>query len=854
MPETPNFTRPSTLKVLSRGVIAALRGYTNAKVKLYQVRSAEEAQAAKTVLEAKRIELRETRNELFERQVEVQEKTAQTEDEKRRAQGVLYDELIKQGKSSEIAGAIAGLKIPTSTKPDQSDFVTDSQYWQSEYDKLNKGRKEGEPEIFPDGMGKIDFLIQRGHLTKPALTEAEEQEQLLDNAEKKVLEDMGLHLDTKLSDLNEAQSAEYEERLAKEVANRIEYQPSPEPETAGDKILSADKALKKLYTDGQADGSVDKDEPYVDFLIARGKAVVVPKSLQELIKEAEDAVPALIKKGLTDFQAFAYALNPSGGIPPKNEEEIREGVTKALVEQGIDPRLAILVANRQASAYKYLENVEAQEFKLPSADMIPNQFMNDIPENKDITSDEALKRYNHSLSFAVGSVIRKFIKGNPDNYINWVNNFSKSIQHIVDNNAIPTDEKMHYIADMLMVASFDASGSAEERKAYRKDRENAKHALNIESVLLDLESKGLKTGLRKDVVLTFLRNVGLSPKIADDITPDHLTLEFLSELALHAYTQKISGAQFSYQEFKRYQQEWTSTGKSFQENLILIRGHLGIINRSNRAAMESRLGPILSASIPDFYKIGQYDEDKEPAVTPSYWLLDPTIASKYVEEEDEDVNGTTTTGVVRWTEADRNTALDSVLAKVGNKTPEQKMETLQTIEDGLQKREDIHPDDIAEFMEELGERLGIDQSGVSPDVGQEEEGEAQTGEVDTSDPGVAEQAQGIVNEFRRQTKSRTTDSGGIRRTEREPVRWAQADRNTTLDSILAKVENETPEQKMETLRNVGVLLQKQNLDPDDMADFLEELGKRLGLLPSGLSPELRDAIDPTQIRGKMNPQ
>ena len=386
-------------------MIAAADGLSKAKLKLYQVNSAEEQAAAATILEARKIDLQEARNMLLETQVEQQNPEAlaqidlQSKVDEQNKLLELVDTDIKNGIPKAEAYQRRGL---TYTEPEKSDnplAEREAAYTKAQTDtdikfgKLLEGGQASDERIaYLDS--RYRFWLGKDPIRPTAPTTSEtgemEYENDLRNAAQRfgvnipATDEAGEEIDPDIWIVENVKDKEtrksiYDLYYEEEHAKRRDLTSDEEVELTGDKELAKERAKITAATEWQA--TLQSEHPNITIgealLVKQGKPI--PKLFEDKLKETLPIIKANIPNATKADQFYAavqaagYRITPPPTTVADEYQQIHIAATELIEKypgefQGLTPgdfvaayaKVDELAEQRRSAvnAGKYITNVD----------------------------------------------------------------------------------------------------------------------------------------------------------------------------------------------------------------------------------------------------------------------------------------------------------------------------------------------------------------------------------------------------------------------------------------------------------------------------------------------------------------
>ena len=400
-------------------MIAAADGLSKAKLKLYQVNSAEEQAAAATILEARKIDLQEARNMLLETQVEQQNPEAlaqidlQSKVDEQNKLLELVDTDIKNGIPKAEAYQRRGL---TYTAPTDQLAEWNAAVAQAEVGLLAEGlitdemvggsplgdTKQGPSVVTKQGRTPEETVLIRQRAAEilgrsprtQTLTDSEKAQTERTNRIRNAAERFGINIpetdesgvetdpDKWIRENVEEESKRnqiYDLSFEMEHARRRGLTPDEEAELAGDKVLAEERAKITAATEWQA--TLQSEHPNITIgealLVKQGKPI--PKLFEDKLKETLPIIKANIPNATKADQFYAavqaagYRITPPPTTVADEYQQIHIAATELIKKypgefQGLTPgdfvaayaKVDELAEQRRSAvnAGKYITNVD----------------------------------------------------------------------------------------------------------------------------------------------------------------------------------------------------------------------------------------------------------------------------------------------------------------------------------------------------------------------------------------------------------------------------------------------------------------------------------------------------------------
>ena len=400
-------------------MIAAADGLSKAKLKLYQVNSAEEQAAAATILEARKIDLQEARNMLLETQVEQQNPEAlaqidlQSKVDEQNKLLELVDTDIKNGIPKAEAYQRRGL---TYTAPTDQLAEWNAAVAQAEVGLLAEGlitdemvggsplgdTKQGPSVVTKQGRTPEETVLIRQRAAEilgrsprtQTLTDSEKAQTERTDRIRNAAERFGINIpetdesgveidpDKWIRENVEEESKRnqiYDLSFEMEHARRRGLTPDEEVELAGDKELAEERAKITAATEWQA--TLQSEHPNITIgealLVKQGKPI--PKLFEDKLKETLPIIKANIPNATKADQFYAavqaagYRITPPPTTVADEYQQIHIAATELIEKypgefQGLTPgdfvaayaKVDELAEQRRSAvnAGKYITNVD----------------------------------------------------------------------------------------------------------------------------------------------------------------------------------------------------------------------------------------------------------------------------------------------------------------------------------------------------------------------------------------------------------------------------------------------------------------------------------------------------------------
>ena len=666
------------MKIFARGLIAAADGLSKAKIKLYQVKSAEEKEAAQTILEARKIDLQEARNSLLETQLEQRDPTelaaiqtqAKLDEQSKLLE--LVDADINNGIPKAEAYQRRGLTYTAPTDPIAEEKALDAyadEYARREVDRALgiddsvggealKPGEEGPPtpkvqrpldyedRVAAVKLGKIREMQGKEPIKPDAPTADVIEQRKKENEKKDILQQIeryteGEDPDTTIAQLRRDEKDKYAEYQELAVRAGVESQPT---ETAGQKVtgewqaqLSNARTFATEYNEGRPpEQHIDEWEAgerlkYFDA-DSGSKLDIFAENIENANKLAEQYFSGA---KLTPAQIAEFAL--TGKFSDNNDDSFgnlvewfKNDIEANPGRYGENPNSAALAWD-SANRGKQWSEMMAQEsagrvFNVTGVitddirKQFPNQSDGQILDIMESAAQGALEFVTTTKSKSIAS--------------RWQANYDGirgRILRLMRDPNIPIERKMHLVTEKFLQESFESSAESTDQEQFDGLQEVAGSVLQIEELFLELAQKdGFTPGNRKDIVDRVNRVFGTQ------LDPAATEIHQLVMAVIERHRLRVTGKAFRAGEQAELLKRFAGIGNNMQTNLAIIRGWLQAVNTLNKGVFKSRLSSQFMELAPDWYVLGKLegevrveDGKRIQKYNPSYRRGDP--------EHDKDV-------------------------------------------------------------------------------------------------------------------------------------------------------------------------------------------------------------------------
>ena len=669
----PNYVRQSRLRILGEAMMGAANGLVEAKIAIHQAKSAEEKEAAKTIAEARKIDLMEAENLLRERALDQSEEQHESTEDKAKAEQQVLDDKVKQWETkygkpmpdhlyNQIQFGLAGQTDPlaeANARREEAERRVNARYERE--GKMGDGSPLGEnqqgpsvPKPFDANQWELDVENEERKiaLKDPITPPAKSQDQITEDTDTNQLinvlqeagewtqqdTDSGVDPNQRVAEIfadteNPDRAKRYRERA---IAKGVE---EPIPESESEKVIAGAKAqvvAAKAFAEAY---NLDRlESEHIDEIEAgamRGYWTSRDKSDVEVFWENAESAERIRDQYFKDANLtpaqFAelvmtgkFSDSSEGafeGLVRFFEKDIAENPTR----YGDNPNPAALAFAAQGRAKDWKTQMAAENadrfFKDTS--VITDEHRKKYPNQNDsqildIMETAAIDAVTRVATTKTGSVASRF----GDNH-RLVQERAMSIM----NSDHPPELKLYLLTETLMQDSYASSGATEAREAFDGRQEIAAGIMAAEELFLAISQEG-PVGNRRDILDRANRILGKQYD-ADVTEVNQLVLSIIEEHRL-----RVTGKAFRAGEQQELLRRMPSFGNNMETNLALIRGWLGTVNTLNEGAFRSRLGSPFGEIAPDWYVLGsmqdevEVDEDgqRRQKYKPSHRISDPEVS------------------------------------------------------------------------------------------------------------------------------------------------------------------------------------------------------------------------------------
>ena len=739
-------------------MIAAADGLSKAKLKLYQVNSAEEQAAAATILEARKIDLQEARNMLLETQVEQQNPEAL-------AQIDLQSKVDEQNKLLELVDADIKAGIPkaeayqrrglTYTAPTDQLAEWNAAVAQAEVGLLAEGlitdemvggsplgdTKQGPSVVTKQGRTPEETVLIRQRAAEilgrsprtQTLTDSEKAQTERTDRIRNAAERFGINIpetdeagveidpDKWIRENVEEESKRnqiYDLSFEMEHARRRGLTPDEEVELTGDKALAEERAKITAATEWQA--TLQSEHPNITIgealLVKQGKPI--PKLFEDKLKETLPIIKANIPNATKADQFYAavqaagYRITPPPTTVADEYQQIHIAATELIKKypgefQGLTPgdfvaayaKVDELAEQRRAAvnAGKHITNVDqifAEYRDRKRFQKIPSDRRNEVIAASANRGVEGLVSHVTAYLWRTG---RAKDRRGVERIVRDIVN--KSLQ----DTATPDPYRILKLAESALTEVKTIPG-VQSSEIFAADSSLTR----LELRMLEMEAlmvKYIKTpedeieqrqDLRRGIDLFFGSE-------ADKLISE---LNTRLEIGRIEYQFDKSGKAVTRHEMNIFKSIMPDIKATEAGNLARVRGWLKEINLGRKALYQRALGDEFEDLLPSHLKIGDVDP-KNPQEYPFTYVTggdnDPALQSAYQE-----MGGGKPEEVVteRWAPEQMETEVGDYVGAINSYVGD-KQEVFDQIKSHIMSQS-IDPDDQEQLLMKIAEQVGIE--------------------------------------------------------------------------------------------------------------------------------------------------
>ena len=740
-------------------MIAAADGLSKAKLKLYQVNSAEEQAAAATILEARKIDLQEARNMLLETQVEQQNPEAlaqidlQSKVDEQNKLLELVDTDIKNGIPKAEAYQRRGL---TYTAPTDQLAEWNAAVAQAEVGLLAEGlitdemvggsplgdTKQGPSVVTKQGRTPEETVLIRQRAAEilgrsprtQTLTDSEKAQTERTDRIRNAAERFGINIpetdesgveidpDKWIRENVEEESKRnqiYDLSFEMEHARRRGLTPDEEVELAGDKALAEERAKITAATEWQA--TLQSEHPNITIgealLVKQGKPI--PKLFEDKLKETLPIIKANIPNATKADQFYAavqaagYKITPPPTTVADEYQQIHIAATELIEKypgefQGLTPgdfvaayaKVDELAEQRRSAvnAGKYITNVDqifAEYRDRKRFQKIPDDRRNEVIAESANRGVEGLVDHVTAYLWRTGRV--KDRRG-VERIVRGIVNKS-----LVQDTTTPDPYRILKLAESALTEVKTIPG-VQSSEIFAADSSLTR----LELRMLEMEAlmvKYIKTpedeikqrqDLRRGIDLFFGSE-------ADKLISE---LNTRLEIGRIEYQFDKSGKAVTRHEMNIFKSIMPDIKATEAGNLARVRGWLKEINLGRKALYQRALGDEFEDLLPSHLKIGGADPENPQEYMFTYVTggdNDPALQSAYQE-----MGGGKPEEVVteKWTPEQMETEVGDYVGAINGYVGD-KQEVFDQIKSHIMSQS-IDPNDQEQLLMKIAEQVGIE--------------------------------------------------------------------------------------------------------------------------------------------------
>ena len=837
-------------KQVARSTISGIKGYLRAEINLLKARTADQKASAQSMREQKQQELVNTQN-WFELQISTMNARSQQtqaekkpEDEASKLDADYTQRKKKLGEFEDIYG-----RPPTDTERNsilgyEGDEDVDPLKQQKAERELAEERvntrhgiKPGDEK--PEGwLGEV--MAEERHIRKQAEPAPEAQTETEETNKKqidaiarigkagelaKALVD-GKTVDEFIGeDLSDKEKEQYETEM--QVAGDAPVMPETTTEVESSKLQAEMKRVRAL---AKKTGETEEET-----LVRLGTLAAKDKTIEQMIETNISAIETFLEKypdgnfsALQLFQAAtgqAISANSNSGL--SDYEETVMGIQR---QMDANPTLyppdgpdAIERAHIwKGKQIEYQAMMEAQNAgNYTNNPKIAPRKYRESPLLKGQSNATIVEKTNKNLRNARTIMSARIANSTPKSHEFVSGQIDNIISDKINDELIPEEYRVQEAAEDLML--IGAEGGVDSRQKvdkYLAAKKLGRKMIAAEKRFIELAQEGLKTGFKGGNLQALLKHLARSY----DTEFSELNVQLTEAYTTYLYEK--SGKQTHQYEVKKIEGIFPRLGMTVEDNLAIITGWYGTLNGEISGYQNAVIGNDTAEMLGPTFRIGGYSTKEsgydeyifgyengkvgDPAHDAAYERMgqEPEMDEE-LDEMYEVYQEDGLTKIRQRTEGDRQSSEDLPTEPEveGDAEPETRAETREP--------EPIDPDD-SEPVTDAGPNNN-------------------TGEVTEVTSEAVDKAEAV--------REGEVPAEGAQLTS-EWEQWSEGVR----EDIIADTSGASLDEQLDVVRG---LLAEEGLSSERIEQIIERIRGRVE--EPNVSPEMRNAIDPSQIRAKMNP-